>query len=171
MRILYGRPLMRNSFRLVYGEHEDFFEAFFSFIAMMPNCQVQILCKTSSAKIHQSENVRRGSCVEAPIAAKMGALHLVLIEEHVEGGYNGVGPHAQLLREVLLAHDHRSARELSADGASVVHDLVRAHAQFFSLFLLDAFLPRGFGFENSRARRGHAHSRRHGRGKPPALPK
>ena len=73
---------------------------------MMPNCQVQILCKTSSAKIHQSENVRRGSCVEAPIAAQMSALHLVLIEKHVEGGYNGVGPHAQLLREVLLTHDY-----------------------------------------------------------------
>ena len=32
--------LTGNSFRLVYSEHENYFEAFFSFIALMANCQV-----------------------------------------------------------------------------------------------------------------------------------
>ena len=62
--------------------------------------------------------------VQSPIAGELRTLNLVLIEENVECGYDGVRALAKLVGKIVFANDHRAIRELLADISPVVCDLV-----------------------------------------------
>lgn len=98
--------------------------------------------------------------VKLPIAGQPGALDFLLFEEHVERGYDGVGPLTKLLGEVPLADNDGSFRELTAHTLAVHCDLIGKSAEFLFLLLCRAFLSRGTGFENASARRGDANEMR-----------